>query len=75
MIAKMESILKDDFLLWTMSEYVELRDIACARLTLFNARRGGEPARLSIAELAAIKHGLILQEYRLCLKKRGNYSL
>jgi hypothetical protein len=30
------------------SEYVELRNLICSRLTLFNARRGGEPARLKV---------------------------
>ncbi|ELT89194.1 hypothetical protein CAPTEDRAFT_208970, partial [Capitella teleta] len=28
--------------------YIELRNLVCSRLTLFNARRGGEPARLKI---------------------------
>lgn len=46
----MESLITGDFLLRTMFEFVELRDIACARITLFNARRDGEPARLSLAE-------------------------
>ena len=32
------------------SDYVKLKALACCRLTLFNARRGGEPARLTIAE-------------------------
>lgn len=50
MLARMQALLTDEFLLWTLSDYVELRDIACARLTLFNARRGGEPARLSLAD-------------------------
>lgn len=30
-------------------EYIELRDSLCSRLTLFNARRGGEPSRLKIS--------------------------
>ena len=30
-----------------------MRDLVCARITLFNARRGGEPARLLLEELAA----------------------
>ena len=30
--------------------YVKLRNIICARLTLFNARRGGEAARMLLAE-------------------------
>lgn len=30
------------------NSFVELRNLTCSRLTLFNARRGGEPARLKI---------------------------
>jgi len=30
-------------------EYIELRDSICARLTLFNARRGGELSRLKLS--------------------------
>lgn len=31
------------------AEFVELRTCVCSRLTLFNARRGGEPARMKIS--------------------------
>jgi hypothetical protein len=31
-------------------EFVELRDLTVSRLTMFNARRGGEPARLLMSE-------------------------
>lgn len=36
----------DDF---GKTEYVELRNCLCSRLTLFNARRGGEPSRTKIS--------------------------
>jgi len=49
MCVRMNNMLTDKFLFWSNVEFVELRDIACARLTLFNARRGGEPARLQIS--------------------------
>ena len=32
------------------SEFVALRDAIVSRLTLFNARRGGEPCRLKISQ-------------------------
>lgn len=32
----------------TKSTFVELRNLVCSRLTLFNARRGGEPSRLKM---------------------------
>ena len=35
----------------TRHEYIILRNATCARLTLYNARRGGEPARLLISDL------------------------
>jgi hypothetical protein len=50
MCSKMKQMLDDEFLNWTKSEFVELRDMACARLTLYNARRGGEPARLRVSD-------------------------
>lgn len=31
-------------------DYVQLRNVVCPRLTLFNARRGGEAARWLISE-------------------------
>ena len=34
----------------TIHNYVELRNLLVARLTLFNGRRGGEPARLLVKE-------------------------
>ena len=49
-IASMKSLTSDPFLLWDDGCYIKLRDSACTRLTLLNARRGGEPARLTIDE-------------------------
>jgi hypothetical protein len=49
-LQRTKTMLEDPYLKWTVTEYVELRDMACARLTLFNARRGGEPARLKLAD-------------------------
>ena len=40
----------DKFHLFDVHSFVELRDCACTRLTLFNGRRGGEPARLLLTE-------------------------
>ena len=40
----------DTFTLWDTLSFVELRDCCVSRLTLLNARRGGEPARLTIDE-------------------------
>ena len=45
-----ERICNDPFCLMDQHSYVELRNAICVRLTLFNGRRGGEPARLLIEE-------------------------
>jgi len=39
----MKEMLDDTYLCWTTTEFVQLRGMACARLTLFNTVRGGEP--------------------------------
>jgi len=47
---RMSEMLSDKYLLWDGRSFAELRDLAVSRLTLFNARRGGEPARLTVAQ-------------------------
>ncbi|WAR20358.1 hypothetical protein MAR_002196, partial [Mya arenaria] len=37
-------------------EYILLRDALCSRLTLYNARRGGEPSRLKISNFIEAKN-------------------
>jgi hypothetical protein len=49
-VSQIDAILADTDLQWTKAEFIEVRDMCCSRLTLFNARRGGEPARLTLAE-------------------------
>lgn len=41
--------ISDEYTFCGPQEFVKLRDSLCSRLTLFNARRGGEPARLKIS--------------------------
>ena len=38
--------LMDPYHHWTASDFITLRDLLVARLTVFNARRGGEPCHL-----------------------------
>jgi len=40
----------DPYKLWDLHAFIDLRNLIVARLTLFNARRGGEPARLLLTE-------------------------
>ena len=49
-VDRIEAIMNDTYLIWSTKVYCELRDLVVSRLTLFNARRGGEPARLTIKE-------------------------
>ena len=44
--------------------YVELRDVACTRLVLFNGRRGGKPARLLLREWTEAANGARLDDQR-----------
>ena len=50
MCARLNALLSDEYLQWSSSEYSCLRSLIVSRLTLFNARRGGEPARLTLQE-------------------------
>jgi hypothetical protein len=49
-MSRIHEILNDQYLLFSASEYIELRSLLVCRLTLFNGRRGGEPARLLLSE-------------------------
>ena len=49
-LQRMEQIMKDSYCMWDIHDYIELRNLVCARLTMFNARRGGEPARMTLQE-------------------------
>ena len=35
---------------WDHHDFVKMRNLIVSRLTMFNARRGGEPARLTLQE-------------------------
>ena len=43
---ELEKLMDDPYLIWGQYDYNRLRAICVCRLTLFNARRRGEPARL-----------------------------
>ena len=46
----MKTLTTDHYLQWTSYEYNRLRALIVCRLTLFNARRGGEPSRLLLTQ-------------------------
>ena len=63
-ISIMKNYQNDNFMLWDLHAYVELRDVACTRLVLFNGRRGGEPARLLLREWTEAANGALLDDQR-----------
>jgi hypothetical protein len=46
----MEQLASDVYEIMEYNKYSQLRDAVVCRLTLFNARRGGEPSRLTLKE-------------------------
>ena len=50
LVSSMKSMVEDEFLLWDTHNFVVLRNLIVTRLTMFNARRGGEPARMTLQE-------------------------
>ena len=62
---KMKEIVGDKFTFWDHHTFVELRDCACARLTLINARRGGEPARLLLSDWNDAEQGVWIDNQRV----------
>ena len=49
-LKKIKELTDDTYLFIANTEYTLLRDLVVSRLTLFNARRGGEPSRLFLKE-------------------------
>ncbi|GFR69824.1 histone-lysine N-methyltransferase SETD8-A [Elysia marginata] len=50
LLQEMASMCSDVRLRWECHDFVRLRNLTVCRLTMFNARKGGEPARLTIRE-------------------------
>ena len=63
-MSRIKFLIEDPFLHWTSSEFVELRDLVCSRLTLFNVRRGGEPARLRATDWQDACNGVWIDRSR-----------
>jgi len=64
-INRIKSILDDPFLQLTSTQFVELRDMTCCRLTLFNARTGGEPARLQLSDWTDARNKVWFDQSRI----------
>ena len=64
LISRMKSICSD-FHFDDSHSYVELRNVACARLTLINGRRGGEPARILMEDWKEAENDAWIDKQRL----------
>jgi len=54
-VTRMSEIVSDEYTCDHRS-FAELHDLAVSRLTLFNARKGGEPARLTVSHWLDAEH-------------------
>ena len=61
----MKNLTADPFQLWDETCFVKLRDAACTRLTLLNAHRGGEPARMTVDEWTDTNNNKWIDQQRL----------
>ena len=61
-IVQLARLTADGYVFISKSDFVFLRSLAVSRLTLFNARRGGEPARLTLQQWEEAKTGVWLSD-------------
>jgi hypothetical protein len=64
-VQRIATILQDPFRVWEPHIFAELRDLTVSRLTLFNARRGGEPSRLLLSEWHDAEAGSWFDQQRI----------
>ena len=56
-VTEIQTIMQDEYTLWDYHKFVWLRNLIVSRLTLYNARRGSEPARLTLSEWKEAEEG------------------
>ena len=49
-IQVVQRLTSDEYMVWDQHDFKALRDAVVCRLTLYNARRGGEPSRMTLQE-------------------------
>ena len=64
-IESINRLVNDKFIMWDLHSFVLLRNCTCTRLTLFNARRGGEPARLLLSDWKEADEGAWVDNQRI----------
>ncbi|KAL4218604.1 hypothetical protein ACF0H5_021194 [Mactra antiquata] len=63
MLSKLHQLTDDEYVFVSKEEFKLLRDVVVSRLTLFNARRGGEPSRLTEDQWDDAKKGSWVGEF------------
>ena len=64
-IDKTTELASDSFHKWDRHDFIEMRNLLVSRLTLFNARRGGEPARMLLSEWKEAEKNAWIDNQRL----------
>ena len=64
-VNRITELVSDEFTWVDVHNYTELRDLVICRLTLFNARRGGEPSRLKIEDWIDADEGAWLDKLQM----------
>ena len=57
-VQRIQAITNDTYTMWSAGRYAELRDLSLCRLTMFNGRRGNEPARIELADWQDAQNGV-----------------
>ena len=58
-------LTSDTFKKWDRHDFIYLRNLLVSRLTLFNARRGGEPARMLLSEWMEAQNGAWIDQQQI----------
>ena len=64
-IEPINRLVNDKFIMWDLHSFVLLRNWTCTRLSLFNARRGGEPARLLLSDWKEADEGAWFDNWQI----------
>ena len=56
-LKEIKSMTEDPYTVWDKHTFIRLRNLIVTRLTLFNARRGGEPARMTLQDWSYAEAG------------------
>ena len=64
-ISEMHRLVADHYKKWDRHDFILMRDLIVCRLTMFNARRGGEPARLTLSEWEDAMNNVWIDQQRV----------